>query len=319
MESFGSKSNGAKPLGFPERASDEPGLNGPEKRRVDTHGQIVTCAPDQLRPHPSYVRHQLTVPAHQLSTLASSSDLAFQDPLVITRDLLILDGYARWELARKQGRPTLLCIAYDMTEADALHWLLQRHRRSAGLNDYCRILLALDLEPSLKEKARANQQAGGRGKASSKLTEAERPVDVRSEIAAAAGVSAANVTKVKQLIRTAPSGVLNALRNGEISIHRAWLWSKEPREAQQRALWLYQSKRGAVRDLNAWQRSTNSPAEPDPAHVLRCLSKLAPSHLSSVIMAVLNTPGKAVFVTAELLEALGSQEELPLTCATNIR
>ena len=126
MESFGSKSNGAKPPGFPERASDEPGLNGPEKRLDDTHGQIVTCSPDQLRPHPSYVRHQLTVPAHQLSTLASSSDLAFQDPLVITRDLLILDGYARWELARKQGRPTLLCIAYDMTEADTDYWLVKR-------------------------------------------------------------------------------------------------------------------------------------------------------------------------------------------------
>ena len=132
-------------------------------------------------------------------------------------------------------------------------------------------------------------------------------------------MSAANVTKVKQLIRTAPSGVLNALRNGEISIHRAWLWSKELREAQQRALWLYQGKKGAVRDLKARQRSTSSPAQGDPTHVLRCLSKLAPSHLSSVIVSVLNTPGKGIFVTAELLDALGSQEELPLTCATNIR
>ncbi len=147
MESFPSKSDAAKPLGVPDRASDEPRLNGTEQRLGDKHGQIVTRTLDQLRPHPSYIRHQLTVPAYQLSALVSSGDLAFQDPLLITRDRLILDGYARWELARKQGRPTLPCIEYDLTEAEALHCLLQRHRRSTGLNDFCRILLALDLEP----------------------------------------------------------------------------------------------------------------------------------------------------------------------------
>ena len=156
-------------------------------------GQLVTCRLDELRPHPSYVRHRLTVPASQLSALAERGDRAFLEPLMITQDRTILDGYARLELARLQGRATLPCIAYELTESEALHWLLQKHRRSNGLNDFSRILLALELEPWFKEKARSNQRAGGRNKGSSKLTEAER-LDVRSEIAAAAGVSVGNVS-----------------------------------------------------------------------------------------------------------------------------
>jgi tetratricopeptide (TPR) repeat protein len=93
---------------------------------------------------------------------------------------------------------TILCIEHDLAEEEALHWLIQSHRPSRGLNSYSRVLLALDLEPSLQERARANQQAGGQTKGSSNLTEAHR-LDVRSETAAVAGVSTGNITKVKAL------------------------------------------------------------------------------------------------------------------------
>jgi hypothetical protein len=178
-------------------------------------GNLVTCSLDELHPHPSYDRHHLTVPASQLSAIADRGDLALLEPLVITRDRTILDGYARLELARLRGRATLPCIEYDLTESEALHWLLQKHRRSNGLNDFSRILLALDLEPWFKEKARSNQRAGGHNKGSSKLTEAER-LDVRSEIAAAAGVSVGNLSKVKQLMMTAQPELLQPLRSREV-------------------------------------------------------------------------------------------------------
>ena len=103
-------------------------------------GQLVTYRLDELRPHPSYVRHHLAVPASQLSALAERGDRAFLEPLMITEDRTILDGYARLELARRRGRATLSCIAYELTESEALHWLLQKHRRSNGLNDFSRIV-----------------------------------------------------------------------------------------------------------------------------------------------------------------------------------
>jgi len=178
------------------------GLSGTARQLDDNRGRLVTCHPDELRPHPSYIRHNLAVHACQLSAVAELGDLAFCEPLVITQDHIILDGFARWTLARLQGRSALSCIEYEMSEAEALQNLLQRHRRSSGLNDFIGICLGLELEPFFKAKGRAKQQAGGQKKGSSILTEAER-LDVRKEIARIAGVSVGNVTKVKQLTITA--------------------------------------------------------------------------------------------------------------------
>ena len=243
----------------------------------DLHGQQVTCHLDELHPHPSYARHQLGVPACKLSALAERGDLAFQEPLVITQDGTIIDGHARWELARLQGRQTLRCIEYQLTEAEALHWLLQRHRRLNGLNAFVRILLALELESWFKEKARSNLRAGGQNKGSSTLPEADR-LDVRSAIASAAGVSVGNVSKVKQLTVTASSEVLQTLRTGEISIHRAWLWSKKTPQEQRDAVRLYVSERGikkTIRTLLSKRWTKPSRGVLTVTDLVRCLSQPA--------------------------------------------
>jgi len=83
------------------------------------------------------------------------------EPLMITRDRVIIDGYARWELTKELKRPLMHCIEYDLPETETLEWLLQRHRRSNGFNDYSRIMLALDLEPELTERARAKRRISG--------------------------------------------------------------------------------------------------------------------------------------------------------------
>ena len=284
-------------------------------------GQLVTCRLDELRPHTSYVRHHLTVPASKLSTLAERGDRAFLEPLMITRDRTILDGYDRWELARHQERATLPCIEFDLTEPEALQWLIQKHRRSNGLNDFSRILLALELEPWFRENARSNQRVGGQNKGSSNLTEASR-LDVRSEIARTAGVSVGNVSKVKQLMLTAHSELLQALRAGEISIHRAWLWCRESPERQREELRFYQSERGtkkAIRFLVSRHRSKTLPVVPDLGNLIGQLSALDTSKLGPVSVAVIKAPGRTIFLTEELSQALESQQEFPLSCAPNSR
>jgi hypothetical protein len=179
----------------------------------DINERIAIRRVDELRAHPSYLRNGLAVSAAQLSALERLGDLAFQDPVPITRDGLIIDGYARVERARILGRTTILCIEYDRTEKEALRDLLRRHLGSNRLNAFCRILLARELEPWFKEKALANQHAGGENKGSSKLTEAER-VDVTAKIAEAADVSVGNISKVKQLLRSAIPELLGALHLG---------------------------------------------------------------------------------------------------------
>jgi len=299
-----------------ESDRDKSSNDGSQPDRLQ--GRLVTCRVEELRPHAAYERHRFAISPSRLSALAERGEFAFDEPLMITRNRTIIDGYCRREIARRQGRTTVTCFEYDLTEDEALHRLLYRHRRVEGLNAFCRILLALDLELWFRAQARLNQMAGGRIRGSSKLTEAER-VDVRSEIAAAAGVSVGNVTKVKQVMTTACTELQDALRNGEVSIHRAWLWRVMSSEHQQRALMLYRGERGVrktIRRLISKHMSKNpvSAERLGLAGLARRLLQLQSLHLGAVAVAAVDVPGKAVFVTEELLQLVPVQEELPISC-----
>ena len=302
--------------------SGEEMQNGLEQIANKMDGQLVPCRIDELRPHPCYIRNQLAPSAQQISALTTLGVSAFREPIVVTRDRIIIDGYARWELARLQDFPTLLCLEYELTETEALEALVQTHRRSNGLNDFCRILLAQELEPWFKNKARLNQQIGGHKKGSSKLTEAET-VDVRAEIAAVAGVSVGNVSKVKQLIRTAQPELVTALRHGEIRIHRAWLWSNQSPQKQRDSLWIYQSKK-AVRKISKRlalrhrrDRDDSSPITDDLENLLAFLSELQPSERNEINVVTVKAPGKTIFLTEELVKSFRPYQEAIPICATN--
>jgi hypothetical protein len=272
---------------------------------------------DELRPHPSYVKHQLSVPTFKIAALAQLGDLALQDPIIVTRDRVIVDGYARWELAKSRKIVTIHCLEYHLTEDEALFYLLRKQRRSDGLNDFTRIEVALDLELFFREKARSNQQVGGRGKGSSRLTIAER-VDSRKEIAQVAGVSVGNVTKVKRILTHACSAVQQAARRREISINLAEKWSHEPAAQQLENLRLRQIHRGIrrkARELVMAHIRELSQSKPDicafhMSDLLRLVRRLSAmsadesSDLGPVAIGSVSVPGKGVFVTEELLQAL---------------
>ena len=288
--------------------------SAPTGNQSDLSCQLVICRLDELHPHPSYVRHRCSVSAAQLSALAALRDLAFQQPIVITRDRWIIDGYARWQLARQKGLTTILCIEHDLDEEEALRWLIQSHRPSRGLNAYRRVVLALDLEPCLRERARANQQAAGQSKGSSHLTGAHR-IDVRSEIASIAGVSTGNVTKVKQLRETAHPRVALAVRTGEISIHRGWQWSRLSPEQQARHLEEYQSRKGTnqtSRRLIKRHVARLSPTQLIPATLGSLLKPIVPDRsaaLDSIAVTEVDAPGNIAYLTKDALSTLRSIEE----------
>jgi hypothetical protein len=152
--------------------------------------RVVPWRVRDLTPHPSYAQLGIKVPASRLNELLELGEDAFVFPLSVTSTGIIIDGYARLEIARLQGRETLMCVEFDIPEEEALRRLILCHRRLSGLPPFCRVKLAVPLAKSLKEKALQHQQNGGKNKGSSKLTEAER-IEVRKEIAAAAGVLSA--------------------------------------------------------------------------------------------------------------------------------
>jgi hypothetical protein len=207
-------------------------------------------------------------------------------------------------------------VELDIDEEEALRAILNKHRRSSGWNDYNRIRMASRLKDVLRALARANQQAGGRFKGSSNLTEA----NVRKEIADAAGVCEGNVTKVDQLSNSDPE-VLKALAGGEIRIHRAWLWRRLTPDEQREELRLYKLNRDLKLRVKAkalghqgnelsgvrWVASSKVNTE-------RILRKLSPitsldsALLETIMIGVLNIPGKAVLLSTELFEELGESE-----------
>ena len=274
----------------------------------------MTRALDELHPHPSYIQHHLSVSVSQLSALAALGSLALREPIVVTGHGIIVDGYARLELARQRGHKTILCLQHNLTEEEALCWLIQSHRPSRGLNSYCRTLLALNLEPFLRKQAEANQRAGGENKNISSLTEAER-LDVRSEIAAAAGVSTGNVTKVNQLRKTAHPKVEQVLRAGGISIQRAWKWSRLSLQQQLRELEEYQNCKGAnqtSRRLIQKHVARLSPNQLIPSSLGDLLKPFVANRsgaLDSIIVTEVDAPGNVAYLTKDALRTLKSIEE----------
>lgn len=288
--------------------------DAPTCAKAGTACRLVTCRVDELHPHPSYVRHQCSVSAAQLSALAALGDLAFREPIVITRGRAIIDGYARYQLAQRQGFTTIDCLEHDLTDEESLPWLIQSHRPSRGLNAFCRILLALDLEPFLQEQARANQRTGGRDKNASNLTEAKR-LDVRSEVAAAAGASTGNVTKVRQLRRMADPRVEQSVRAGQISIHRAWQWSRLSHRQQVRELEEYQSRKGTnqtSRRLIQKHVATLAPSKLIPPTLGDLLKPIVPDRsavLDSIVVTEVNASGNVAYLTKDALRTLKSIKE----------
>jgi len=282
-------------------------MQAPRSER--TADNIVYRNTADLHAHASYVRHHLVVPSFKLSRLAEIGDLAFRDPILITTDGTILDGYGRWELAKQQGRTTVLCREDQITADEALQFLVQSRFGSRGLSAFCRICLALDLEPALRERALANQRAGGQNKGSSKLTKADS-LDVRSKIATIACASPANVSKVKQLLSHAIPELLDALRMEEIRIHRAWKWMILGRADQRQALLDYQSRRDikqTIRGLISRHKTRPSSGTLTLQELCSRFSAINPELLRQVRIVATNTRGKVVTVSRELLQDLARQ------------
>jgi len=276
--------------------------------------RLVILSVDQLCPHPSYTRHHLSVSASQLTAISALGDLAFQQPIMITQKGIVIDGYARWELASQQGRESVLCLEFELGEEESLRWLVLSHRPSPGFNGYCRSLLALDLESSLQEKARSNQRIGGQSKGLSNLTEAQK-VDVRSEIADIADVSTGNLTKAKQVVSHADPVIQEAAKSGEISVHRAWQWSRLSHHHQVKKLEEFRSCKGVglvSRKLIQKHVVTMRPTRLIPPTLGNVLKPLIPGRmtvLDAIVVSEIDAPGRIAYFTKGAIGVLRSRED----------
>jgi hypothetical protein len=87
------------------------------------------------------------------------------------------------------------------------------------------------VEPNLQQKALDNMRNGGKFTGLANLPEA-RHIDVRKEVARAAGVGDRNVSNVKTILQRAHSILIGALKEGTLRINCAIQFCKLPKADQ---------------------------------------------------------------------------------------
>src|SRR5205823_12658610 len=114
--------------------------------------------------------------------------------------------------------------------------------------------------------------------------------------------------------------LVQAMRNRQIRLHRAWLWSSEPPQKHREELWIYQSKK-AVRKISkrlALRHQRTSPPIHNLEILLHFFTELQPGERSEISVATVKAPGKTIFLTEELVQSFRLyQEAIPNCGATN--
>jgi len=216
-----------KDVQLPERSEDLKSITTKDKQQNKlARCRLLEMVPRaSLRPHPALVDLNLMPSREQVFEKEKVGRLFFEQPLLITKDNVIVDGYKRYLAARWQKIASLPCLRCDLTEDQALEHILANRTIFVRRNRFCDILIALKFEAKFREEARRNQSHGGKNKLLPNLARVE-PCDCRKEIAQLAGVAPYTVAKVKQILEHGIPQLHDALRSNQISIELAWKLSE---------------------------------------------------------------------------------------------
>ena len=198
---------------------------------ISREGRPVVRSPEQLRLHRALSDLGWAGIICELNEAAWLTSASIALPILITTSGTILAGIGGWQSAVHDGRHEINCIEYPLSEEEALQFIISHHQPQPGWNAFVRTCLALKLEPYFRERALDHMRAGGKYKGSANLPEAQH-IDVRQEIARAAGVGARNVSNVRTILQTAHMRLKEALRDGTLSINRAIQFCKLNRTKQ---------------------------------------------------------------------------------------
>jgi hypothetical protein len=205
-------------------------------------GRPVVRSPEQLRLHRALDELDWAGGIGELNEAVRLTDPSVTQPILITTNGTILAGFGRWRLAAFERRHEIHCIEYPLSEDEALQFIISHHQPQREWNAFIRIRLALKLEPYFQKRALDNMRAGGKYKGWANLPEAQQ-IEVRQEIARAAGVGARNVSNVRTILQSAHPRLIEALRNSTLTINRAIQFCKLPRAEQLEQFIRYSTER----------------------------------------------------------------------------
>jgi hypothetical protein len=287
--------------------ADNPGLLGACRLDVNPtgvsrlEGRPVVRSPGQLRLHPALEELDWVGVIGELNEAVQLTSPSVTEPILITTNGIILAGFGPWRSALFDSRQEINCIEYPLNEEQALQFMLSCHRPRRGWNDFIRICVALKLELSLQQRARDNMSAGGKYKGSTNLSGADR-IDVRREIAKAAGTGTGNVKKVKAILHSAHPSIIAALQNDSLKIDRAWKWCKLSKLQQKTEFARYEEERTQRKILREFLPE-HSKVSLDPAQVIEVLRRLEARQPGSIAIRNGRSRRTVVILGQDLLEA----------------
>lgn len=229
----------------------------------------------------------------------------------VTSEGIVLAEMGTWQKARDNGQAVIECSECSLSADEALQFILARYRPSRGWNAFIRVYAALTLEPGFEERALANQRSGGKQKGSLNLSKAER-IETKREIARAAGVGPASVSKVKFILDRAHPEIIEALKNGVIRIHRAWCWCKLPESEQIEKLAGYEEVRATAKII---RNAILEPGQdlPGPAEAINDVQRQSARAPGLIKVCTSRYPQTFIVLGQELLSNRHPQLEMKLT------
>jgi hypothetical protein len=276
-------------------------------------GRSVVRSPEQLRLHRALEGIGWSGVIDEFNDAARRKNSSIPEPILITTNGTILAGFGRWRLAVSEGSHQISCIEYELSEDDSLPFILTHHQTRRGWNAFVRICLALTLEPDLQQKALDNMRDGGKYKGLANLPNVQR-INVRQEVADAAAVGARNVANVKTLLNLAHPRLMEALRDGTLTINGAMQLCKLPRGEQLEQFIRYSEER-AIRKVIRQSVSRPRREKPNPnlSAVLETLRLQETRHPGSVVVQVGRFQRTLILIGRDLLAEVHSQREWNLT------
>jgi hypothetical protein len=276
-------------------------------------GRPVVRSPEQLRLHRALEGLGWTGVIDEFNYAARLKNPSVREPILITTNGTILAGFGRWRLAVSEGSHQISCIEYELSENDSLQFILTHHQTRHGWNAFVRIRLALTLEPDLQQKALDNMRDGGKYKGLANLPDVQC-IDVRQEVADAAAVGARNVANVKTLLKLAHPRLIEALRDGTLTINRAMQLCKVPRAEQLEQFIRYSEERATRKVIRqSVSRPGREETSPNLSAVLESLRQQEARHPGSVIVQVGQLQRTVILIGQDLLTEPHSQREWNLT------
>jgi ParB-like chromosome segregation protein Spo0J len=191
---------------------------------------------DRIKPHPALIRCDLLPTQVQFEPLRDRTEKLFDEPICVTDEGILIDGYERWIIARERHIYELPCVVRTLSLDEAMVQILQKTQATRWLDRiFCRFELARALVSPQRERAKENQRAAGRKKHLAKLQKAER-INVQKEIAQLVGCSPRQVGKMEDILANGIPLLKQKLRHAPITIHAAWKISRLRADEQTREL-----------------------------------------------------------------------------------